>query len=97
MNGLNEMNRQVENIPFVQPAPLREFFVQSRWEEWVVDISMDLLMKMLEINPSKRITADEALKHPFFLFLCVCLIWLWLFFGFDILDLKEEETLYKYI
>ena len=58
---------------------------------------MDLLMKMLEINPSKRITADEALKHPFFLFLCVCLIWLWLFFGFDILDLKEEESLYKYI
>lgn len=74
MNGLNEMNRQVENIPFVQPAPLREFFVQSRWEEWVVDISMDLLMKMLEINPSKRITADEALKHPFFLFWSVCLI-----------------------
>ena len=74
VNGLSEMNRQVENIPFVQPAPLREFFVHSRWEEWVVDLSMDLLMKMLEINPAKRITADEALKHPFFLFWSVCLL-----------------------
>ena len=66
MNGLAEMNRRVENIPYVQPAPLRELFVHSHWEEWMVDVAMDLLMKMLEVNPAKRVTADEALKHPFF-------------------------------
>ncbi|KAH8377018.1 hypothetical protein KR093_002769, partial [Drosophila rubida] len=26
----------------------------------------DLLARLLEVNPQKRITADEALKHPFF-------------------------------
>lgn len=29
--------------------------------------AIDLLLKMLEITPSKRITPDEALQHPFFL------------------------------
>lgn len=67
IKGLKEMNRDVENIPFVEPAPLREMFLRSQWEEWMVDVSMDLLMKMLQINPANRITADEALKHPFFL------------------------------
>lgn len=27
---------------------------------------IDLLLKMLCLSPSKRIKADEALKHPFF-------------------------------
>jgi serine/threonine protein kinase len=27
---------------------------------------MDLLRKMLKINPAERITAAEVLKHPFF-------------------------------
>jgi serine/threonine protein kinase len=27
---------------------------------------MDLLKKMLKINPEERITADQALSHPFF-------------------------------
>ena len=26
---------------------------------------MDLLTKMLEVNPAKRITAKEALAHPY--------------------------------
>ena len=30
------------------------------------DNLMDLLFKMLEYNPVRRITAVEALKHPFF-------------------------------
>ena len=34
---------------------------------------MDLLMKMLEINPAKRITVDEALNHMFFLLSPDCL------------------------
>lgn len=28
-------------------------------------LAYDLLKKMLEINPDKRITANEALKHPY--------------------------------
>ena len=64
--GLKEMNREVENLPFVKPAPLRAFFIKCSWQEWQVDIAMDLLMKMLVINPAKRITALEALNHPFF-------------------------------
>lgn len=27
---------------------------------------MDLLRKMLKINPEERITAEQALSHPFF-------------------------------
>jgi len=73
ISGLKEMNRQVENIPFVEPAPLRELFLRSQWDEWMVDVSMDLLMKMLEINPAKRITVDEALNHMFFLLSPDCL------------------------
>ncbi len=72
INGLKEMNRQVENIPYVEPASLRELFLRSQWEEWMVDVAMDLLMKMVEINPQKRITAEEALKHTFFMMLIVC-------------------------
>ena len=30
------------------------------------DIANDLLLKMFHLNPSSRITVDEALKHPFF-------------------------------
>ena len=30
------------------------------------DTVMDLFTKMLQLNPKKRITIDEALKHPFF-------------------------------
>lgn len=67
INGLKELNRQVDNIPYVEPAPLRKFFMKSSWNEWEVDVAMDLLMKMLVINPEKRITAEQALLHPFFM------------------------------
>ena len=33
--------------------------------EWLPESAYDLLYKCLEINPVKRVTAQEALQHPF--------------------------------
>ena len=30
------------------------------------DVGYDLLIKFLQIDPEKRISAEEALKHPYF-------------------------------
>ena len=30
------------------------------------DVGFDLLMKFLQVDPDKRISADEALEHPYF-------------------------------
>lgn len=47
------------------------FLCQFPSPEWdtVTPEAKDLINKMLTINPSKRITASEALKHPW---ICVC-------------------------
>uniref|UniRef100_A0A671QMA4 Protein kinase domain-containing protein n=1 Tax=Sinocyclocheilus anshuiensis TaxID=1608454 RepID=A0A671QMA4_9TELE len=44
-------------------------FPSPEWDTVTPD-AKDLINKMLTINPSKRITAAEALKHPW---ICVCL------------------------
>lgn len=36
----------------------------ASWEE-IPDSAYDLLYKCLELNPSERITAQQALQHPF--------------------------------
>ena len=40
----------------------REHYKQFNFDE----ITMDLFVKMLQLNPKKRLTIDEALNHPFF-------------------------------
>jgi len=42
------------------------FFLKFPSPEWdtVTPEAKDLINKMLTINPAKRITASEALKHP---------------------------------
>ena len=42
------------------------FDLDSAEYENVDDLTMDLLKKMLKINPEERITAEQALNHPFF-------------------------------
>ncbi|KAJ1387611.1 kinase-like domain-containing protein, partial [Ochromonadaceae sp. CCMP2298] len=37
-----------------------------------VPAEQDLLLKMLALDPAKRITAAQALQHPYFTQVCVC-------------------------
>lgn len=50
----------IRNLPQKMGTNLDELFPH------VQDEARDLLTKLLVFNPDKRITADEALKHPFF-------------------------------
>ena len=54
-----------------KPANMETYFMRKENDEIMLDknekaMAFDLIRKMLDINPSKRITAAEALKHPFF-------------------------------
>jgi len=54
-----------------KPADLETYFRRPDNDEIVSNkhektLAFDLIKRMLEINPSKRINAAEALKHPFF-------------------------------
>ena len=44
------------------PNSFREHYQKFNFDE----TTMDLFCKMLQLNPKKRITIDEALNHPFF-------------------------------
>jgi len=50
----------MRKLPNKAPAPLSVQFPGTPAQ------ALDLLRSMLEIQPSKRITVAEALKHPFF-------------------------------
>ena len=49
-------------------------YEEKNWDEYINDNNkylinnntIDLLNKLLEIDPKKRITAKEALEHPYF-------------------------------
>lgn len=51
------------SLPPLTPVPLLWQFPSPEWDT-VTPEAKDLINKMLTINPSKRITAAEALKHP---------------------------------
>jgi len=49
----------LENLPFTKPKSLQEMYPHASEE------ALDLLRQLLAFNPDKRITADEALEHPY--------------------------------
>jgi calcium-dependent protein kinase len=44
------------------PIPFRE----KDWKSFNLPVISDLIIKCLQMDPEKRITAKEALKHPWF-------------------------------
>lgn len=49
----------LESLPMSRPKPLSDMFPQASVE------ALDLLRMCLQFNPSKRISANSALRHPY--------------------------------
>jgi serine/threonine protein kinase len=48
--------------------PKKEFssFINDKNKYLVTEEALDLLEKLLQFDPEKRLTASEALEHPYF-------------------------------
>lgn len=49
----------MDTLPKKPKIPVKEFI------QYENELAIDLVEKLLEINPVKRITAVEALNHPY--------------------------------
>ena len=55
----SEASLMIDSIRIVPTKPFHEFFPTASAE------AIDLLRKLLLFNPEKRLTAEEALRHPY--------------------------------
>jgi mitogen-activated protein kinase 15 len=58
--GSEVAETMIESIANLKVKPLREWFKGDVPAE-----ALDLLVKMLQFNPERRITINEALRHPY--------------------------------
>jgi mitogen-activated protein kinase 1/3 len=49
----------IRSLPFKKKIPWKVMFPRTN------DLALDLLERLLAFNPVKRITVEEALKHPY--------------------------------
>jgi len=49
----------LESLPPTKPRKLKDMFPTASPE------ALDLLKNLLHFNPNKRLSADQALKHPY--------------------------------
>ena len=49
----------IRSLPFKKKIPWKAMFPKAS------DLALDLLERLLAFNPVKRITVEEALKHPY--------------------------------
>ncbi|GJU45978.1 mitogen-activated protein kinase homolog NTF3-like protein [Tanacetum coccineum] len=51
--------KYITSLPFSQGTPISELYPEAQ------PLAIDLLQKMLVFDPSKRISVDDALHHPY--------------------------------
>jgi mitogen-activated protein kinase 1/3 len=49
----------IRSLPFKKKIPFKALFPKSN------ELALDLLERLLAFNPAKRITVEEALRHPY--------------------------------